>query len=324
LQRQAKTLNLYNDGEFMRVIITGGTGLIGKALAKSLVNNNYEVIILSRSPRDTKKAVAGAKMVAWDGKTSQGWGHFSDGAYAIINFAGASIGGDNFLPVRWTPSRKRAILESRLDAGRAVLESIKQAKHKPRVLVQSSAIGYYGARDDTRLFEDSNPGDDFLAKTTQQWESITLPAEEMGVRRVIIRSGVVLALEGGAFNRLLLPFKLFAGGPMGSGKQYLSWIHIQDEVNIVRFLMENQEAYGAFNLTSPNPQTNHRFASTLGKVMRRPSFIPIPGFVLRLMFGEVATIVLDGQRVLPKRLQELGYQFKFPELELALRNLLCK
>ncbi len=308
----------------MRIIITGGTGLIGGKLAQALIDDGYEVIILSRSPEDAIGIPAGAQVVKWDSKTAAGWGHLADGAFGIINLAGASLAGEGFFPTPWTDERKKLIVQSRLDAGKAVVDAITAAENKPKVLIQSSAIGYYGARGDEGLDEQSDPANDFLANLCQQWEAVTKPVEQMGVRRVVIRTGVVLSPEGGAFTRLLLPFKLFAGGPIGNGQQYISWIHMTDEIDAIRFLLENETAQGAFNLTAPNPRRNQEFAHILGRIMKRPSFIPVPGFALRLMFGEVTTVVLDGQKVYPQRLQKLGFEYKFTQLEPAIRDLLGK
>jgi len=308
----------------MRVIITGGTGLIGSNLAQDLIEDGYELIVLSRNPENVKGLPAGVQVVGWDARTAKGWGELADNAFAIVNLAGASLAGEGFFPTPWTDERKKLIVQSRLDAGKAVLEAIEAAENKPKVLVQSSAIGYYSARGDEDLDEESRPGNDFLADVCKQWEAVTRPAEDMGVRRVVIRTGVVLTLEGGAFTRLLLPFKLFAGGPMGSGRQYLSWIHITDEIRAIRFLMENEQAQGVFNLTAPAPKRSKTFARVLGGIMKRPGFIPVPAFALKLMFGEVATVVVDGQKVYPRNLQELGFEYKYAELEPALRDLLGK
>jgi uncharacterized protein (TIGR01777 family) len=308
----------------MRVIITGGTGLIGGKLAQALIDAGYEVILLSRNPQKNQGVPEGARVVGWDSKTAEGWGQLADGAFAIVNFAGSNLAGEGFFPARWTDERRQLIVQSRLDAAKAVLEAIAAAEEKPRLLMQPSAIGYYSARGDEDLDEDSRPGDDFLAGVCKQWEAVSEPVEEMGVRRVVLRTGVVLTMEGGALPRLVLPFKLFAGGPMGNGRQYISWIHIVDHIRAIRFLMEDELARGVFNLTAPNPERNQTFAHILGKVMNRPSFIPVPAFALRLMFGEVATVVVDGQKVYPRRLEALGYEYAFAELEPALRDLLGK
>jgi len=307
----------------MRVIITGGSGLIGSALTKDLTQDGYEVIVLSRNPERLRELPQGAQAQGWDGESAQGWGHLADGAEAIVNLAGESIAGEHFFPARWTAERKQRILQSRLKAGRAVVEAVQAAKHKPKVVIQSSAIGYYGSRGNEMLNEGSLPGEDFVARVCLEWEASTKAVEAEGVRRAVIRTGVVLSLEGGAFTRLLLPFKLFAGGPMGDGHQYLSWVHVADEIGAIRFLIDNPQAQGAFNLTAPHPVTNREFAKLIGKQMRRPSFLPVPGFVMRAAFGEVSEVVLEGQRVMPKRLEELGYNFEYTRAEAALHELLA-
>ena len=308
----------------MRIIITGGGGLIGRALTNSLLHDEHEVIILSRTPERVKDLPSGARAVQWDGKTPHGLGELVEGASAVVNLAGENIAGEGFFPDRWTDERKRRIRSSRLNAGKAVTQTIQAAGYKPGVLVQVSAIGYYGPSDDQVVTEDNPPGEDFMAEVCQGWENSTAGVEELGVRRVVTRGSVALSTEGGAFTRFLFPFKLYAGGPLGSGKQYISWIHMADQVSAIRHLIEDQMARGAYNLSSPNPVTNKEFTQTIGKVMGRPSFIPVPEFAFRTMFGEVATVVVDGQRVLPKRLQELGYEFKFPALEPAIRDILRK
>jgi uncharacterized protein (TIGR01777 family) len=308
----------------MRIIISGGSGLIGSELVKELHANGLNLIILSRNPGRITNPPSGMQVVRWDGKTSQGWGHLVEGTEAIINLAAENIAGDKFFPARWTIERKKSILKSRFDSGKAMIEAIRAAGNKPGLLVQSSAIGYYGPLNDEIVDENWPTGGDFLAKTCQAWEGSTEEVEGLGVRRVIIRTGVVLSIQGGAFVRLLLPFKLFAGGPIGNGKQYLSWIHMADQVGAIRFLIENPVAQGVYNLTAPQPVTNAVLARTIGQVMGRPSFIPVPAFVFRMLFGEVATVVVDGQRVLPNRLQQLGYSFQFKQIEEAVRNLLRK
>ena len=307
----------------MRVLITGGTGLIGRALSEDLVSQGHEVIVLSRSPERASGFPDGVHVVGWDARTAEGWGHLADGAGAIVDLAGASIAGEGFFPSRWTEEHRRVIRESRLNSSRAVVEAVAQAEHKPGVLVQASGVGYYGFHGDEPLTEEAAPGDDWAARfTAEEWEPSSAPVEEMGVRRVIARTGVVLSVEEGALPRLLLPFRLFVGGPMGSGKQWYSWISLQDEARALRFLIETEEARGAFNLTAPNPVTNGELAKLIGKVMGRPSIIPVPGFALRLAFGEVAEVVLQGQRAIPQRLLDLGFEFDFPTAEASLQDML--
>lgn len=305
----------------MRVLITGGTGLIGSALAAELAQDGHEVIVLTRNPAKTTHLPAGVRAERWDGRTAQGWGHLADGAGAIVNLAGASIAGEGFLPSRWTPERKRLILQSRLDAGRAVVEAVQAAAHKPDVVIQSSGIGIYGFAGARVLDESAPPGDDWLAQVAVQWEAATAPVEAMGVRRVVIRTAVVFAREGGVLPLMILPFRLYVGGPIGGGRQYVPWIHIADEVGAIRFLAEHPDARGAFNLVAPDVMTNAELSRVVARVLRRPSWLPLPAFAMRLLFGEVATLLLEGQRAVSKRLQALGYAFRFPTLEGALRDL---
>jgi uncharacterized protein (TIGR01777 family) len=306
-----------------RVLIPGGSGLIGRALSAELVAHGYDVVVLSRKPERVGNLPDGVRVVRWDARTAKGWGHLADGARAIVNLTGASIAGEGFFPSRWTDEQRRVIRESRLNSSRAVVEAVARAEQRTRVVVQASGVGYYGFHGDEVLTEEAGPGDDWAARfTAEEWEPATARVEEMGVRRVIARTGIVLSAEEGALPRLLLPFRLFAGGPLGSGKQWYSWIHLRDEARTLRFLIENEEASGAFNLTAPNPVTNGELAKRIGRVMGRPSFIPVPGFAMRLAFGEVAEVVLQGQRAVPQGLLDLGFEFDFPEAEAALQDLL--
>jgi uncharacterized protein (TIGR01777 family) len=305
-----------------RVIITGGGGLVGQRVAADLAAHQYEVIILSRNPDQVVGLPAGVEAVGWDAATAEGWGHLADGAAAIINLAGENLSGTSFFPARWTEARRRRIRESRRRAGEAVVAAVEAASQKPGVVIQMSAVGYYGPQGDGLVTEESPPGDDFLALTCVVWEETTAPVVAMGVRRAVMRMGVVLTPEGGALKRLMLPFKLFVGGPMGSGRQWLSWLHPEDATRAIRLLMENPEAHGVYNVTSPQPVTNGQLGRALGRVMRRPYFMPVPGFALRLAFGEVAMVVLEGQRVLPQRLEASGFDFEYPQVETALAQLL--
>jgi uncharacterized protein (TIGR01777 family) len=309
----------------MRVIIPGGSGLIGGELAASLAADGHEVTVLSRRPEQVRNQLAaGVSVAGWDGKSVGGWGHLVDGADAIVNLAGKSLDGGTFFPKRWTAARKQEYIDSRVEPGRAVVEAIKAAEKKPRVLIQASASGYYEQDTTEPVTEDSPNASTWQAALCREWEKVTAEVEAMGVRRAIIRTGMVLSTAGGAFPRLLLPFKLFAGGPMGSGKQWMPWIHHEDEVRAIRFLIEQEDASGPFNLCAPNPVTNAEFARTLGRVMRRPSFVPVPGFAIKSAFGEVAELVLEGWQMVPKRLEECGFSFKYVKLEAALREMLGK
>lgn len=307
----------------MKVLITGGTGAIGRQLVGHLTKSGHEVVVLSRHP-DRKGAgfPESVRMVGWDAQTADGWGDEVNSSQAIVNFAGAPLPGDGFLPARWTEAKRSLIIDSRVSAGRAVVQAISQATQRPQLVLQASAVGYYGPNPPGEVDEGSPPGDDFLSRVTIAWEESTRQVEALGVRQVVARTGIVLDPKAGALLRLLLPFKLFVGGPMGTGRQVMSWIHPDDEIAALAFLLERPEASGAYNLTAPQPVTNRQFSDTLGKVLRRPSWFPIPGVALRLAFGEVATTVLDGQRAVPARLSQLGFSFRFPALEPALRDLL--
>ncbi len=306
----------------MHVLITGGTGLIGTALAKALLADGHGVTILTRqrNPRLSEGAVA----QIWNGKTPEDWGHLVNEVDAVVNLAGENIAGQGPLPGRWTVSRKEVIRQSRIGAGLALAQAIADATKPPAVLVQASGIGYYGTSDDEPIDEEASAGTDFLATLAVDWEASTRPVEDKGVRRVVIRTGAVLSTSGGALPKLLLPYQMYVGGPAGSGRQFMPWIHIDDEVNAIRFLIEQSTAQGAFNLCAPSPVTNREFGNTLGRVMHRPSLLPVPAFVLHMLLGEVADLVLEGQRAFPKRLQSLGYEFRFAELEPALRDLLSR
>lgn len=308
----------------MKVIIAGGTGLIGRQLTKELVKHDYAVILLSRNPEKVISVPKGVEVVAWDGVSAQGWGALVNEVQAVINLAGENISGGSFFPSRLTEARKKRIRDSRIQSTKALVAAIEAAEKKPQVFVQSSAIGYYGFHEDEILTEESPAGDDFFAEW-RDWEPIAKPVEEMGVRLVIVRTGIFFSTKSGsALNRLVLPFKMFAGGPIGDGQQYLSWIHEDDEVGAIRFLLENDSAEGAFNLTAPNPATNAEVGRAIAKVLKRPYYLPAPKFAFDLAFGEIGALVTQGQRVVPSRLLTHGFEFKFPAIEPALRDLLVE
>lgn len=299
----------------MRVVITGGSGLIGRALCEELVAG-HEVVVLSRRPESVSGLPSGVAVERWDAESAAGWGKLVEGA-AVVHLAGENIGEG-----RWTAEKKRRIRDSRVRSSRAVAEAIEEAEVKPEVLLQGSAVGYYGHRGDEVVTEEEPPGDDFLARVCVEWEASTAGVEALGVRRAVLRSGVVLSTRGGALPKMALPFRLFAGGPVGNGRQFVPWIHIEDEAGAIRFLLEHGEASGPFNLTAPEPVTNAELSRLLGKVLHRPSLLPAPAFALRLALGEMADMVLQGQRAVPTRLQELGYRFRFAGAEAALEDLL--
>lgn len=304
----------------MRIIITGGTGLIGSALAERLVLRGDEVILLSRNPNKKKDHVpSGTRLETWDGRTADGWGKLIHDQTAIVNLAG-----ENLSAGLWTESRKKRIIESRVNAGLAVSQAVQQAESKPALVIQSSAVGYYGVKDPSLISEGHASGSDFLSQVCLSWEASTSTVEKHGVRRTIIRTGVVLSKDEGALPKMLLPFRFFVGGPIGSGKQGFSWIHLDDEVSAIEFIIHNPQAKGVFNLSAPNPVNNRQFADAIGKVMNRPAWLPVPGFVFKLVLGEMSTVLLDGQFVQPKRLLEHGFTFAFTEAESALQDLLKK
>lgn len=304
-----------------RVLIAGGSGLIGSALTEELVAAGYEVVVLSRSPEEVTGLPRGARVVGWDAETADGWGSEAEGAAGIVNLAGANLAGGS-----WTEERKRLLRRSRLDSTGALVQAVARAVERgappPRVLLQGSAVGFYGSRGDDELTEESSPGEGFLARLTVDWEAASGSAEEHGVRRVLLRSGVVLSTEGGALPKMTLPFRLFVGGPVGDGSQWVPWIHLRDEVRAIRFLLEHPQGEGPFNLTSPDPVTNRQLSQLLARALHRPSLFRAPRFALRTVLGEMSDTVLASQRVLPTRLSNLGFTWEYPELDRALHDLL--
>ncbi|MEF3697548.1 TIGR01777 family oxidoreductase [Desulfolutivibrio sp.] len=302
----------------MRVIIAGGTGFIGTALTHVLTASGHDVTILTRRPRPAAPKTGGGRVdyAVWDGMTARGWGELAEDA-AIVNLAG-----ENIAAGRWNAQRKRDIVESRMAAGSAVVQAVAKAAVKPRVVVQASAVGYYGDRGGQVLEEASLPGKGFLAETAVKWEQSTREVEDMGVRRVIVRTGVVLGAGGGALARMLPPFRLGLGGPVGDGKAWFPWIHLQDEVRAIAFLLTRPEAMGPFHLVAPGVVTNGQLAAALGKALGRPTVLRVPAFALRLALGEMAdAALLASLRVAPTRLAALGFVFDFPDLASALADL---
>jgi len=302
----------------MKTIIAGGTGLIGKALADSLLVDAHEVVILTRGEGKTTPSPL-LSHVHWDGKSAGDWQNEVRDADAVVNLAGAGIA-----DARWSAARKQEIVDSRVNAGRALMEALRNRQGgRPGVLIQASAVGYYAVHEDEPVTEETPAGNDFLANTCVVWENSTSDAESLGVRRVVIRTGVVFSTAGGALPQILLPFKMvIAGGPLGSGEQYVPWIHIADEVRAIRWLIDNPDARGTYNLCAPNPIKNRELAQTIGEIMGRPSLIPTPAIALKAILGERATLVLDGQRQLPRRLEEEGFTFLYPNLRSALKQLI--
>jgi uncharacterized protein (TIGR01777 family) len=300
----------------MKVIIAGGSGFIGSVLVDRLLAAGNHVVLLTRNP--AKIAPPKNKRllpVGWDGKTIGGWSEHLDGTGAVVNLSGENIAGG-----RWNNTRKKELRDSRLLPTRAIVQAISSVQHKPKVLVNASAIGYYGCPAVDSITEKNGKGDGFLAELCTQWEGEALKAEDNGVRVVLLRSGVVLDPSGGALKKMLLPFKLFAGGPLGSGKQWLSWIHRDDLVNIILHAIEKESIAHAVNATAPAPVTMDEFAKTLGAVMHRPSWMRVPSGMLKLALGEMSETVLKGCRVIPEELKNNGFVFRYNNLTNALES----
>ena len=294
----------------MTLLIAGGSGFLGTALAKAFRAAGHRVMILTRRPQREGD-------VLWSTKpTDTTWRHALERSDAVINLAGASIAG-----ARWTDERKREIRASRMEPTVSLVSAIAAATRPPAVFISSSAVGIYGVRGDEVITEETPAGADFMASLCRDWETRALEASSRS-RTVLLRSGVVLAREGGALPQLALPFRLFAGGPVGTGQQYLSWISLADWIGIVRWMLTRNHVSGPINLTAPAPVTNAEFASTIGRVLGRPSFVPTPAFAVRFALGELAdALILGGQRVVPTRATALGYEFKHETLEPALREI---
>lgn len=303
----------------MKIVLAGATGFIGQRLLKKLRESSHSLVLLSRNSSEARLHYGSTLQVElWDAKTQGAWTQHLDGADAVINLAGESIAGK-----RWSQTQKQKILASRVDATNAIVEALGKANKKPQVLVNASAVGYYGNVPEGDVTEDFPRGNDFLAETCGRWEQAALQAEQFGIRVACIRTGIVLDKNGGALKKLLLPFRLFAGGPLGTGKQWFPWIHIEDEIGAILFALENKKLSGAVNLAAPESVTMRQFCSVLGKAMHRPSWAPVPGFVLKIALGEMAeSLLLSGQRVVPKKLLDEGYTFRFAELNAALRDVL--
>jgi uncharacterized protein len=298
----------------MKIAISGGTGLVGKALSSELTRSGHEVIILTRNKPDTSSNL---KYVQWlnDGDHPE---QELEGIDVIINLAGATINS------RWTNEYKRKIAESRLQATTEINRIIDKLSIKPEVLINASAVGYYGTSLTDEFSEQSAAGNDFLAETVARWEAAAAESSDFGLRVVLCRFGVILDKSGGALPRMVLPYKFFGGGMIGSGQQWLSWIHIKDVVGGIIFAIDKKELNGPCNFSAPQPVRMEQFGQTLASVINRPHWIPVPSFVLRLLLGEMSHLVLEGQRVLPQKLLDAGYVFRFPHLQEALKDIFNK
>ncbi|MGY2752985.1 uncharacterized protein ACVW0Q_001285 [Thermostichus sp. MS-CIW-21] len=303
----------------MRIAITGGSGFIGRRLVARLLERGDEVLVLSRHPEQARRVLGASpnlKLLEYDPYQPQAWASALEGYEAIVNLAGEPLASS-----RWTEAKKREIRRSRVETTQALVQALASLQQKPRVLLSSSAVGYYGSHPEgDPLTEADPPGQGFLAEVCQAWEAAARPAEELGIRLAILRTGIVLGPDGGALAQMLAPFQFFLGGPIGSGKQWVSWIHRDDWVSLVCFLL--QQGSGVFNATAPNPVQMEEFCRTLGQVLARPSWLPVPAPALELLLGEAAQVVLTGQKVIPQAALQLGFTFQYPHLKEALRQLL--
>lgn len=296
----------------MKILITGASGLIGTALQRSFEEKGHDMLLASRSePKDEQH-------VQWEPDTG-----FADddlprleGFDAVVHLAGENVSG-----LRWTEEKKKAIRDSRVFGTRTMIEAFAKLKKKPKVFVSASAIGFYGDSGDDEMTETSSAGDTFLAEVSKEWEAESRRAEDMGIRTVLLRNGIVLSKDGGALAAMMTPFKLGVGGVVGSGKQWMSWVSLDDVIGVVNYALENENLRGAVNVASPNPVTNEEFTKTLGSVLYRPTFLPLPEFAVHMVFGEMGdALLLDSTRVVPKRLQDAGFEFKFTDLKTALEH----
>ena len=301
----------------MEILVTGGTGFVGKSLIKGLITNRHIVTTLTRSANNRDRIPEGVSILLADPSQPGAWQEQVKGYQAIINLAGASIF------ERWDDKYKKILINSRVETTKNLVEAIAQNHWKePPLLINASAVGYYGFSGDQELYESSAAGDDFLAKLCKQWEGEALKAEQAGARVILARFGIVLGAGGGALAQMLPIFRKGLGGPLGSGNQWLSWIHMQDLVDAFSFFVARPNLKGPFNLTSPNPVTNRELTKALSKALGKPAFLPAPGFMIKAVMGEFADVLLNGQKVLPRALSKAGFQFKHPEILEALQDLL--
>jgi uncharacterized protein len=302
----------------VRVTVTGATGLIGSRLVRELGARGDEVTVLTRSPEQARERLGGAvEAVAWDPQTGPAPAAALAGRDGIVHLAGENIA------QRWTAEIKRRIHESREQGTRALVDGIRAAEPRPRVLVSMSGVDYYGDRGDELVDEDAPPGDGFLARVCVAWEREAEAASELGVRVVRTRNGVVLDRRGGALAKMLPPFRLGAGGPVAGGRQYMAWIHLDDMVGMIVRALDDENWTGAFNAGAPEPVTNAEFSKALGRALHRPAVAPVPGFALRLLYGDMAQLITDGRRLVPRRALELGFRHRHPDLDEALRSALA-
>ncbi|MDQ2096459.1 MAG: TIGR01777 family oxidoreductase [Tychonema bourrellyi B0820] len=305
----------------MKVAIAGATGFVGSRLVERLHSEGHSVLVFARNSERARRvfpasAYPNLEIVGYTPAESGDWLHSIAGCDGVVNLAGEPIAEE-----RWTAARQQAIVDSRKLTTAKLVEAIANANPKPSVLVSASAIGYYGTSETAEFDENSPAGDDFLAEVCKDWEAAAQPVKNVGTRLAILRLGIVLGM-GGALAKMLPPFKLFAGGPIGTGKQWFSWIHRDDVVNLILFALQNPQIEGVLNATAPNPVRMNELCETLGEVLQRPSWLPVPSFALELLLGDGAKVVLEGQQVLPKQTLASGFQYEYPNLKSALEEIL--
>ncbi len=303
----------------MRIVITGGSGFIGRRLVARLLEQGDQVLVLSRRPDQARRLLGESpnlKLLPYDPYQPQTWATALEGYEGIVNLAGEPLASS-----RWTEAKKKEIRRSRVETTQALVQALASLDQKPQVMISSSAVGYYGSHSEGEpLTETDPPAKDFLAEVCQAWEAAARSAEELGIRLAIVRTGIVLGPDGGALAQMLAPFQFFIGGTIGSGKQWLSWIHREDWVSLVCFLL--QQGSGVFNATAPNPVQMEEFCRTLGQVLGRPSWLSVPELALELLLGEAAQVVLTGQKVIPQAALQMGFTFQYPHLKEALQQIL--
>lgn len=294
----------------MRVLITGPTGLIGTALQKRFKEKGWKMLLAKRHEPN------GNDEIRWSAEDGLSKADRLEGLDAVVHLAGESVNG-----LRWTDEKKRAIRDSRVLGTRKLVEALGKLKTRPKVFVSASAIGFYGERGDEEIYESSGAGTTFLSEVCKEWEGEARRAEDAGIRTVLLRTGIVLSKDGGALGTMLLPFKLGVGGVVGSGKQWMSWISLDDHVRAIEFAIEHENIRGAVNSVSPHPVTNEQFTKTMGDVLYRPTFLPLPEFVVSMALGEMGDeLLLTSTKVIPKRLEDAGFEFEYPDLRPALEH----
>jgi uncharacterized protein len=299
----------------MKIVITGASGFIGSLLTDHLWSQRHHLILLSRNP-PRESNLTQQEWISWKPGAPGDWEQAIDGVDGIINLAGEPIAAK-----RWSDAQKEKIRFSRVESTKALVKAVGKAGKKPKFLISASAVGYYGPRGDETITEETVPGNDYLARVCVDWEEEARKAESYGIRVALVRTGIVLGKGQGALAKMVVPFKYFVGGPLGSGNQWMPWIHIEDQIALLLFLIENQNARGPFNATAPNPVSMTEFCKTLGKVLNRPSWASVPGGMLTLLVGEMSEMLLNGQRAVPQAAVKLGHEFKYPNLLPALESL---